>query len=105
MHRDYDDDRSWTRSAEDIELWGRDMDHADWVRGSYGPPPRSTDRNVGWRRRRNYGWQQPDYAWQSRPEGAWPPRREKRMAEDLTEAIPGVRDVHNRLRVDSKAHS
>ena len=32
-------------------------------------------------------------------EGTVDDRFEKRMAEDLAEAVPGVRDVHNRLRV------
>jgi hypothetical protein len=132
------------------------MDHADWVRGSYGPPRRRPegDREV-WRRRRNYGWQSPDYAWPARREeqhtahwhghtpmlgwqrtderiredvcgylsahpgidtsnmqvsvsdgevtleGSVDDRFEKRMAEDLADAVPGVRDVHNRLRVES----
>jgi len=166
VDRDYEDDRSWPRSADDIELWGRDMDHGDWVRGSYGAPARRRGAgwippNREWRRQDREGWQRsPNYAWQS-TEYAWPPRRdeqskahwhghtpmrgwqrsderiredvcaylsahpgigttdievsvenaevtlegtvddrfEKRMAEDLAEAVPGVRDVHNRLRV------
>jgi len=38
-------------------------------------------------------------------EGSVDDRFEKRMAEDLAEAIPGVRDVHNRLRVDAPPHA
>lgn len=32
-------------------------------------------------------------------EGTVEDRRTKRMAEDVAEAVPGVRDVHNRLRI------
>jgi BON domain-containing protein len=155
MHRDYEeDDRSWSRSADDVELWGREMDHADWLRGSYANgngrrgPGAWIPREV---RRSNYAWRSPEYAWPRREwdnrhwhghtpmrgwqrtderiredvcgylsahpgidttdmevsvangevtlEGTVDERFEKRMAEDLTEAVPGVRDVHNRLRV------
>jgi osmotically-inducible protein OsmY len=34
-------------------------------------------------------------------EGTVDDRFEKRMAEDLAEAVAGVRDVHNRLRIDT----
>jgi hypothetical protein len=35
-------------------------------------------------------------------EGSVPNRWSKRLAEDVVEAQPGVRDVHNRLRVDDR---
>jgi hypothetical protein len=166
MHRDYPDDRTWLRSAEDIELWGRDMDHDEWLRGTYGDPDASRRRGRGawiprgvrperWRRAQtsNFGWQAPEYAWPRREEhnrhwhghtpmrgwqrtderiredvcgylsahpgidttdmevtvsngevtleGSVDDRFEKRMAEDLAEAVAGVRDVHNRLRIAS----
>jgi hypothetical protein len=38
-------------------------------------------------------------------EGAVPDRRTKRGAEDCVEEISGVRQVHNRLRVESRSDS
>lgn len=159
MHRDYADDRTWPRSAEDIELWGRDMNHTDWERGSYGDGdgrrgPGAWHRRIGpseWERSREsnyapqYRWprheDQPNRHWHGHTpmrgwqrsderiredvcgylsahpgidttdmevnvsdaevtlEGTVDDRFEKRMAEDLAEAVSGVRDVHNRLRV------
>jgi len=128
------------RRAEDIELWGREMDHDDWVRGSYGPSP-GRQRSAGWipperdwRREDHRHWHghTPMRGWQRSDErvredvcaylsahpgidtsdmevtvsngevtleGTVDDRFEKRMAEDLAEAVPGVRDVHNRLRL------
>jgi osmotically-inducible protein OsmY len=34
-------------------------------------------------------------------EGTVDDRWEKRLAEDVAEAVPGVRDVHNRLRTSA----
>ena len=35
-------------------------------------------------------------------EGSVPDRESKRLAEDLTQDLPGVREVHNRLRVERR---
>jgi hypothetical protein len=36
--------------------------------------------------------------------GTVPDRRQKRMAEDMAESVPGVRDVHNQLRLSQTGH-
>jgi hypothetical protein len=62
MQRDDPRDRSWRGRDEDLELWGRDMDQDDWMRGTYGSgggmPSRSGRRAWGSEWSRGPDWRQ-----------------------------------------------
>ena len=60
MQREYPRDRWWRGRDEEMELWGRDMDRDDWMRGTYGVGEERWDPRGGWRRGpgwRGRGWE------------------------------------------------
>jgi hypothetical protein len=71
MQRDELRDRSWRgRDDEDLELWGRDMDREDWMRGTYGSDSGWTRSGGGrgwrggsdWQRGPGYRGHRPDWS-------------------------------------------
>ena len=75
MQRDYPRERPWRGREDEVELWGREMDREDWIRGTYGPGGMPQGEFLDqpaygrrWARRR----------WERRPERreAWPGRRD-----------------------------
>jgi HSP20 family molecular chaperone IbpA len=92
MQRDYPRGRAWRGRDEEMELWGREMDHDDWLRGTYGPggmpqrrPPRG-DWGQDW-------WRQPpsdrDYTprWYGRTSARGYRRSDERIREDVYDRL------------------
>jgi hypothetical protein len=116
MQRDDPRDRSWRGRDEDLELWGREMDQGDWMRGTYGPggmprrgeprprvrsrPPNFSARDWDWGREWWRQGGQPDaFGWTGSPAEAQPrqwhgrtsargyQRSDERIREDVYERL------------------